>query len=70
MIMTHLHNFSEGLKLVIEIIGNLHILALIIVNVTKTPHIAESNIGSYTSVNRWYRLIELLAGIVTPLAKK
>jgi hypothetical protein len=68
--MEHIHNFSKTLSSVMEIILNLHLLALLIVNVTKTPKDEVSALGSYTSVNRLYRIIEFLAGLVTPLAKK
>jgi hypothetical protein len=68
--MEHIHSFSKTLSSVMEIILNLHLLALLIVNVTKTPKDEVSALGSYTSVNRLYRIIEFLAGLVTPLAKK
>jgi hypothetical protein len=68
--MEHIHNFSKTLSSVMEIIFNLHLLALLIVNITKTPKDEVSALGSYTSVNRLYRIIEFLAGLVTPLAKK
>ena len=53
-----------------EIILNLHLLAILIVNVTKAPRDEVSALGSYTSVNRLYRIVEFLAGLITPLAKK
>ena len=58
------------LSSIMEIILNLHLIAILIVNVTKTPKDEVSALGSYTSVNRLYRIIEFLAGLITPLAKK
>jgi len=68
--MEHIHNFSKTLSSVMEIILNLHLLSLLVINLTKTPKDEVSALGSYTSVNRLYRIIEFLAGLVTPLAKK
>jgi hypothetical protein len=68
--MEHIHSFSKALSSLTEIILNLHLLAILIVNVTKSPKDEVSELGSYTSVNRLYRIIEFLAGFITPLAKK
>lgn len=68
--MSHIHNFSNFFEDVVNILINVHLLALLIVNVTKAPRDAISTKSGYTSVNRWYRIIEFLAGLVTPLAKK
>ena len=68
--MEHIHSFSKVLSSLTEIILNLHLLAILIVNVTKSPKDEVSELGSYTSVNRLYRIIEFLAGFITPLAKK
>jgi len=68
--MEHIHNFSKVLNSIMEIILNLHLIAILIINTTKTPKDEVSALGSYTSVNRWYRIIEFLAGLITPLAKK
>lgn len=68
--MEHIHSFSKILSSITEIIFNLHFLALLVVNLTKTPKDEVSALGSYTSVNRLYRIIEFLAGLITPLAKK
>lgn len=68
--MEHIHSFSKTLNAVVEIVMNLHLLALLIINVTRTPRDAFSEKTSYTSISRLYRIIEFLAGLVTPLAKK
>lgn len=68
--MEHIHNFSKVFGEIVEILMNLHLLALLIINVTRTPKDAFSEKTSYTSVNRLYRIIEFLAGLITPLAKK
>jgi hypothetical protein len=68
--MEHIHSFSKALSSLTEIILNLHLLAILIVNVTKSPKDEVSELGRYTSVNRLYRIIEFLAGFITPLAKK
>ena len=68
--MEHIHAFSKTLSSLMEIILNLHLLAILIVNVTKAPRDEVSALGSYTSVNRLYRIVEFLAGLITPLAKK
>ena len=68
--MEHIHSFSKALNSLVEIIFNLHLLAILIINVTKAPQDEVSALGSYTSVNRLYRTIEFLAGLITPLAKK
>jgi len=70
MIMEHIHSFSKTLGSLTKIIFNLHLLAVLIINVTKTPKDGVSALGSYNSVNRLYRIIEFLAGLITPLAKK
>lgn len=70
MTMEHIHSFSKALSSLTEIILNLHLLAILIVNVTKSPKDEVSELGRYTSVNRLYRIIEFLAGFITPLAKK
>jgi len=68
--MEHIHNFSKTFGGVVEILMNLHLLAILIINVTRTPKDAFSEKTSYTSINRLYRIIEFLAGLITPLAKK
>lgn len=52
-------------KTFLEVLIDLHLVAMIIVNTTKSPESPKS-----TSINFSYRLIEILAGLVTPLAKR
>lgn len=54
-----------NIKTLVEILIDLHLLAMLIVNTTKSP---ESR--KIAPVNFTYRLIEILAGLVTPLAKR
>ena len=66
----NLHTVFSHLNTIIEIIMNLHVLALLIINITRTPGKAFNASGSYSFIGRMYRLIELLAGLISPLAKK
>ena len=58
------------LKDFLDVLVNLHVIALFIINVTRSPGKEFSVSNSYTSANRLYRLLEFLAGLITPLAKK
>jgi hypothetical protein len=42
---------------------HLHFLALLIINTTRTPKTS-------TALNRTYKMLEVLAGLMTPLAKR
>jgi hypothetical protein len=59
----------HGLRTLLEILVNLHIVAIIVVNLTKTPKADRTGavIPAFGSV---YRLIEIFAGLITPLAKR
>jgi len=59
----HIHSFAQGLQDFSTIVFHLHVLALIVINSTKTP---QPN----TVINRIYRGLEMLAGLLTPLAKR
>jgi hypothetical protein len=48
----------------------IHGLALVIVNITPTPKDNEALSGLSRTVVKIYRAIEILAGIVSPLAKR
>jgi hypothetical protein len=48
----------------------IHGLALVIVNITPTPKDNEALSGLSRTVVKLYRAIEILAGIVSPLAKR
>jgi len=58
------------IQTILEILLNLHVLALLIINVTKTPSRSFQDSNSYSLIGRIYRLVELLAGLVSPLSKK
>lgn len=69
--MPSLHQISVTVADITQLIVDLHLLALIFVNVTESPHRAiNRNAKGHTNVRRWYRAIEILAGLVTPLAKR
>ena len=53
----------QNVKNLLDIIIAAHALALVIVNLTKTPKDDEA-------VAKFYRVIEYLAGFITKLAKK
>lgn len=57
------------IQTLLEILVNLHVVAIIVINLTKTPKTKQSSsiISSFGPV---YRLIEIFAGIITPLAKR
>jgi hypothetical protein len=59
----HIHEFAQGLSDFSTIIFHLHVFALVVINLTKTPHTSAT-------VNRIYRGLEMLAGLLTPLAKR
>jgi hypothetical protein len=65
-----IHELLGQINAVIEIFLNLHVLALFIINLTKTPSRALRSTNGYTLTRRAYRVIELLAGLITPLAKR
>lgn len=55
---------------IVTVIVAVHGLALAIVNITPTPKDNEA-LGTITSIGvKAYRAIEILAGIITPLAKR
>ena len=58
-----MENFIAHAQQIIVILFAIHALALAIVNLTPTPKDDEV-------VSKFYRIIEVLAGIVTRLAKK
>jgi hypothetical protein len=65
-----LHTIITKVGHILEILTNLHVLALLIINTTRTPQRTFVPGESYSFIRRIYRLVELLAGLVTPLAKK
>lgn len=54
----------------VALAGALHGLALVIVNLTPTPKDNEALGHTTRVVVKTYRAIEILAGIVTPRAKR
>ena len=58
-----IHEIAQALQDFSTIIVHLHVLALFIINITKTP---QSN----ATLNRVYRGLEMMAGLLTPLAKR
>jgi hypothetical protein len=54
----------------IALVVAIHGLALVIVNITPTPKDNEALSGLSRTVVKLYRAIEILAGIVSPLAKR
>lgn len=56
-------NLLDNAKNVIEILIAIHAVALLIVNMTPTPK-------DDAALAKYYRIIEILAGIVSKLAKK
>ena len=61
-----MHNLAQFIKDLTDIIIALHALAIVVVNITTTPKIATAP----NSANKAYRFIEMLAGLITPLAKR
>jgi hypothetical protein len=59
----HLHEFAQSLEDFSTIIFHLHVIALLIINFTRTP-------TTNPVVTRLYRGLEMLAGLLTPLAKR
>ena len=59
----HIHQFAQELSDFSTIVFHLHVFALLIINVTKTPN-------PNSALNRIYRALEMLAGLLTPLAKR
>jgi hypothetical protein len=68
--LDNLHKFFSHLNIITEIVLNLHVLALLIINITRTPGKVFDAPGRYSLIGRMYRLIELFAGLISPLAKK
>jgi hypothetical protein len=56
-------NLLTNAKQIIEILLAIHAVALLIVNMTPTPK-------DDAALAKYYRVIEILAGIISRLAKK
>lgn len=59
----------SGIRTLLEIVINLHIVAVIVVNLTKTPKVPKDG-SSIEFFGSLYRLVEIFAGLITPLAKR
>jgi hypothetical protein len=67
---TSIHSVSQALGDLTQIAVDLHVLAILIINLTRTPQEKAKGGVGYTALSRVYRVIELIAGLVTPLAKR
>jgi hypothetical protein len=56
-------NLLENAKNLVEILIAVHAVALLIVNMTSTPKDDEA-------LAKYYRIVEILAGFISKLAKK
>lgn len=65
-----LHQVSTAVNDVVQLLVNLHLVCLLIINVTRSPRRALRSTEGYTYLKRLYRFIELMAGLITPLAKR
>lgn len=65
-----LNQISKFIRDLSQVIIDLHVLALLIINVTETPRRQLRDSASYSTVKHFYRVIELLAGLITPRAKQ
>jgi hypothetical protein len=61
-----MHDLAQFIKDLTDIVIALHALAIVIVNITPTPKTTTAP----NPVNKAYRFIEMLAGLITPLAKR
>ena len=57
------HKTAQALQDFSTIIFNLHVLSLLVINTTKTPK-------SSIMMSKFYKMLEILAGLLTPLAKR
>ena len=57
------HKTAQALQDFSTIIFYLHVLSLLVINTTKTPK-------SSIMMSKFYKILEILAGLLTPLAKR
>ena len=57
------HKTAQALQDFSTIIFYLHVLSLLVINTTKTPK-------SSVMMSKFYKILEILAGLLTPLAKR
>jgi hypothetical protein len=65
-----LNQISKFIRDLSQVILDLHVLALLLINVTETPRRQLRDSARYSTVKPFYRVIELLAGLITPRAKQ
>ncbi len=65
-----IHSVSQALGDLTQVAVDLHVLAILVINLTKTPQVKLKDGVRYTALSRIYRTIELIAGLITPLAKR
>jgi len=58
-----IHETAQVLQDFATIVFYLHVVALLVINTTRTP-------PSGSVLNKMYRMLEILAGLLTPLAKR
>lgn len=61
---------TDRIMQVLPALAAIHALAVAIVNLTPTPRDDEALAGFQRGAVRAYRLIEIAAGIIGPLAKR
>lgn len=61
---------TANLRDLFEIGLAIHGVAVLVVNLTPTPKDDEAVAGAGAALRQSYRIIEILAGVVTPLVKR
>ena len=61
---------NDRIMQMLPVLAAIHALAVAIVNLTPTPKDNEALAGFQGGVVKAYRLIEIVAGIIGPLAKR
>lgn len=65
-----IHAFASILQDLVGIFVNLHLLAVLFVNVTTSPSEPVEESSNFVDAKRLYRLIEIFAGLITPYSKR
>jgi len=63
MVEYSLHKIATDIEDFSKILLHIHIIALLIINVTRVPKTSAFAVKTY-------RLLEMIAGLLTPLAKR
>ena len=61
---------TANMRELFEIAVAIHAVAALVVNLTPTPKDDEAVSGAGLALRKGYRVIEILGGIVSPLAKR